>query len=84
MSGGGIWVARFEQLFLRALRHGREKPEDLAKEAWSVLAKEGQQIIKDGKALESAEDNLNELNAQAGAFATKRLPVLRALQIAPT
>ena len=38
--------------------------------------------MKEGKALESAEDNLTELTAQAQAFADKHLPVLKALQVA--
>lgn len=39
-------------------------------------------IMKEGKALETAEENLAELTAQAVVFAEKQLPVLKALQIA--
>ena len=49
--------------------------------AWDMLAAQGQRVAKDGKALESAEENLAELARQAGEFADKRLPVLQALQI---
>ena len=38
--------------------------------------------FKDGKAVESSEANLAELNRQATEFAEKRLPILKALQIA--
>lgn len=38
--------------------------------------------MKDGKTLETAEENLAELKVQAEAFAAKQLPLLKALQIA--
>jgi hypothetical protein len=43
---------------------------------------QGQSILKDGKALATAEENLAELTAQAAAFGEKHLPILKALQIA--
>jgi len=42
---------------------------------------QGQQIVKDGKTLETAEDSLAELNQQARLFAEKQLPIVKALQI---
>jgi hypothetical protein len=50
--------------------------------AWQLLSAQGQRLIKDGQALESAEENLAELTRQAQAFAEQRLPLLKALQIA--
>jgi hypothetical protein len=38
--------------------------------------------VKDSKTLESTEENLAELTAQAQAFSAKQLPILKALQIA--
>jgi hypothetical protein len=38
-------------------------------------------LVKEGKAMESAEDNLAELTSQAQTFADKQLPILKALQI---
>ncbi|MDP3013793.1 MAG: hypothetical protein Q8M92_06080 [Candidatus Subteraquimicrobiales bacterium] len=46
-----------------------------------VRAHQGQRIVKEGKTLETTEDNLAELADQAQAFAEKQLPVLRALGI---
>jgi len=38
-------------------------------------------LVKDGKTLTTAEDNLKELTEQASALAEKRLPVFEALQV---
>ena len=43
---------------------------------------QGQRLLKEGKTLETAEANLAELTTQATEFADKRLPILKALQIA--
>ena len=61
---------------------GRQQPVDWAQYAWSILAMQGQRIMKEGKALASAEENIAELTAQAEAFAARQLPVLKALQVA--
>lgn len=82
VTGGGITVNRFEQLFLLARQQGQKTPEGWAQFVWQLLAAQGQSLVKDGKTLESAEDNLAELNRQATEFAEKRLPILKALQIA--
>ena len=81
LTGGGVTVGRFPQLFLLALQQGRKKPEEWAASAWDVLSGQGQRIVKDGKPLESAADNLAELSAQASQFAEKQLPILKALGV---
>ncbi|MFN8848750.1 MAG: class I SAM-dependent methyltransferase, partial [Inhella sp.] len=82
VTGGGITVPRFHQLFLLAKQHGRKQPADWAAFVWKLLEMQGQRLVKEGKALETAEDNLAELTAQAIAFAEKQLPILKALHIA--
>ena len=82
VTGGGIHVNRFRQLFLLAIREGKSEPAEWASAAWQILAEQGERIIADGAVLETAEKNLEELNRQALAFAEKHLPVLVALQIA--
>jgi hypothetical protein len=37
--------------------------------------------VKEGTTLETADENLAELNLQATAFATKQLPIMKALQV---
>ena len=81
VAGGGIAVNRFQQLFLKALKDGRKTPAEWAQDAWAVLFAQGQRLAKDGKAIESPEDNLAELGQQASAFEAQRLPILRALQV---
>jgi hypothetical protein len=81
VTGGGIAVNRFQQLFLLAMRNGKKQPQDWASEVWAVLFAQNQRLIKEGKALESAEDNIQELVSQANEFARKRLPILKALEV---
>jgi hypothetical protein len=81
VTGGGIFVNRFQQIFLLAISGGQKHPVDWAKFAWAVLQAQGSKITKEGKTFETPEENLAELTAQAEEFATKRLPALKALQV---
>lgn len=81
VTGGGVPVGRFSQLFAMAYAQGQKEPQQWAKAAWQVLATQGQRLVKDGKTLEAPEDNLAELTAQARVFAEKQLGVLQALQV---
>lgn len=82
VTGGGIGVSRFHQLFLLARTQGRKTVEELAQFAWDLLASQNQRTIKDGNMLQTPEENLAELTSQAGEFLDMRLPVFRALEIA--
>jgi predicted methyltransferase family protein len=82
VTGGGIPVPRFYQLFLLARTQGRESAEELARFAQELMAAQGQWVIKEGKPLETPEENLAELTRQAREFAEMPLAVLTALQIA--
>ena len=79
--GGAVKCGRMPQLFLLAMKDGHKQPADLAHYAWGILSMQNQRLLKDGKALETAEENLADLTAQAEAFAAKQLPILKALQI---
>lgn len=81
VTGGGVMVGRVQQLFLLALSQGKKQPAQLAKTAWTIFAEQQQRVVKDGKPLQTPEENLAELTAQAQTFADKRLPILKALQI---
>ncbi len=82
VAGGGVPVNRFQQLFLKALKDGKATPDEWARDAWALLAAQGQRLAKDGKALETPDENLAELTRQASEFEAQRLPIMRALQIA--
>jgi SAM-dependent methyltransferase len=81
VTGGGIPVSRSEQLFLSAMHGGKETPDEWAEEAWAGLAVLGQRLIKDGKKLETPEENLAELKNQAQHFAVKKVSLLKELKI---
>lgn len=82
VTGGGVTVGRFHQLFLLAIQNGKKEPGDWAELAAQILALQGQKIVKEGKPLETAEDQLADLTIQAHEFATKKLHILKALEIA--
>lgn len=82
VTGGGIQINRIQQLFVLARQQGRKTPQEWARFAWDHLQALGQRLTKEGKELETAEENLTELTAQAQSFAEKQLPILKALQIA--
>ena len=82
VTGGGVTVGRFAQLFLLARAQGHKQHADWAQCAWGLLAAQGQRILKEGKALDTPEENLAELGQQAQEFAEKQLPLLKALQVA--
>ncbi len=82
VTGGGVPVPRAQQLFLLALANGRKTPDEWAQTAWQVYSTQKEGVVKDGKPLKTAEENVAELTARAHEFAAERLPILRALQIA--
>lgn len=82
VTGGGVGVGRFHQLFVLAMQQGKKKPEDWAVFVSQILTVQGQKIVKEGKALETPEEQLSELTTQAHEFEVKQLPILKALQIA--
>jgi hypothetical protein len=82
VTGGGVIVGRFQQLFLLAMQKGKKRPEDWAVFVWEILASQGQKILKEGKPLDTPEEHMAELTTQANDFAVKQLPIFKALQIA--
>jgi len=81
VTGGGLSVNRIQQLFLQAVGQGSKHPSQWAQHVWQILSSQGQKLLKDGKALETADENLAELVSQAETFAAKHLPIMKALQI---
>lgn len=79
VSGGGIPVGRFQQLFMLAITNGKKESTEWALFAWEFLSRQGQRLVKEGQALESAEENLMELKVLAREFEIKRIPILRKL-----
>lgn len=82
VTGGGLTVNRFQQLFLLSIAQGKKQPAEWAQYVWQTIAAQGQKLVKEGKTLDTPEENLAELTSQATTFAEKQLPILKALQIA--
>jgi SAM-dependent methyltransferase len=82
VTGGGINVPRFQQLFLLAIKQGHKQPVDWVQYVWSILSSQGRKLVIEGKTLESDKENVAELTTQAEAFSNKYLPILKALQVA--
>jgi hypothetical protein len=82
VTGGGITVGRFPQLFVLALQQGKKNPEEWAGFVAQILAAQGQKIVKEGKPLDTPEEHMAELTTQAHEFSVKQLHIFKALQIA--
>jgi SAM-dependent methyltransferase len=78
VTGGGIQVDRFSQMFILGLQ---QKQSDVAAFAWNSIAAAGEKIVKAGTTLETPEENLTELRERFAEFEEKRLPVLKHLGI---
>jgi SAM-dependent methyltransferase len=83
VTGGGVAISRFHQLFLLGRSQGATSEPEMAAFVWSQLAKQGERNVVNGKVLETAEDNLAHLQNEARRFIEIWLPLLTALQIAP-
>lgn len=81
VTGGGHAIGRFGLLFLDAVGQNKKQAGELAAHAWAILAAQGQRLVKDGKPVESPDDNLAELTQQARTFLDKQGPILKALQV---
>ena len=81
LTGSGINVLRFHQLFLYALTHGRKTPAEWAEMVWDIISVQGHKLVREGVTLESKEDNLAQLAVEAELFAREGLPGLKALGV---
>lgn len=80
--GAGVTIGRFEQMFLGARARGLKTPTEWAKDAWDLMLRQNQLIVKNNEVLRTAESNLEELQAQAKTLADERLSTLRRLKVA--
>jgi hypothetical protein len=82
ITGGGIPIGRLQQLFLRSFHSGKKMPQEWAQDVWPILESQGQRLIKDGKTLTTAVENISELTTNAQEFAVNRMPLLKAMGVA--
>ncbi len=81
VTGAGIPTGRFQQLFLLATQHGKKTIAEQAAFAWECISSQGKSLVKDGKQLQTHDENIAELTHQATVFSEKRRPILKALGI---
>ena len=81
VTGGGIAINRFSQLFLAGFQQGKKTADELALAVWAILVGQGQKIIKDGAILEETDDNIAEIKRQAEAFLEKQVKIYKNLRI---
>ena len=75
-TGSVLILDRLQLLFLLARARGQANPEDWGVFADSVLTLQGQRLNVDGKPMESAEEQRNELISRAVKFRDQKLPLL--------
>ena len=81
VTGGGYSVNRFQQLFLLSVKSGRATTQQMSEDVWHLVSSQGQKLVKEGKTLESKDENLAELAKQATEFLDKKLPIIKALKL---
>lgn len=82
IAGCGIPVARTEQLLLLAAQLGKETASEKAAYIWELLSAQGDNLVEEGKNLQTPEENIVALTRIAKGFAEKRLHILKALEVA--
>lgn len=80
ITGGAINVPHICLLFLNAIDGGHSTTQDLTLYVWEFLQTIGERMRKNGKPLESREDNLASIAPLAERFLTSTVPMLKALQ----
>ncbi len=81
VSGGGVRIQQFQQMFLLALRDGRKLPQEWAEFVFQRMTAQGRQFVLNGKTLETEDEGRQALLDDATTFADKQLPILKALQV---
>lgn len=81
LTGGGVIVSRFHQLFLLAMTEGKTTAHEIAEAVWAILKLQGQRIVREQKTLETESETLSHLTEEAQIFINTKLPILRNLGI---
>jgi SAM-dependent methyltransferase len=77
LIGTGVAVSPLEQMLLVA----KSKNEDPVKFIWEKFSSQGKRFVKEGKVLETPEENIAHLESAALEFYTNRFPTLQKLGI---
>lgn len=80
ITGGAIKVPHICLLFLNAIEDGHDTAQALTLYVWEFLQGIGEKMRKNGKTLESREDNLASIEPLAQRFLASTMPMLKTLQ----
>lgn len=80
LTGCGVGVDRFSQLFLAQYRKGERSADKLADVTWKIISRQGQLLTR--RRPNVPAENLQQLRNLAEIFLTKELPIFKALLIA--
>ena len=79
LTGMGISVNRFQQIFLSQYKNGDKTADKIADSAWKIISRQGQRLVSNGKPIESPEENLAHMKTLTEVFLDKQLPIFKAL-----
>lgn len=78
---GAFNVDRIQGSFIDAYADGLRDAEAMARRSWQWLDRLGQKVLKEGKALQTPEENLEQLRSMAADFLKKGIPRYRRLAL---
>lgn len=81
LTGTAIMIGETEQIMLKAVGENLRSVTDLAKYVWNAYKPQGRRHIKDGKVVESDDENIAEAERIADIFLKSRLPIYKRLGI---
>lgn len=81
VTGGGMTADHMALRILGALEKGADTPAKAAQAVWEMLQAEGRVMTREGKPLETAEENLAELARVAETFIEQQWPLLQKLGV---
>lgn len=81
VTRSGVRVGRIEQLIIATMRSGSTKVDEICDQILKSLSNRGEKLLKDGKVLETHQENLDELKLQCDAFLNSRIHLIRNLKI---
>lgn len=79
LTGLAVWRSRISLLLTGFYLEGAQSATVIAERMWALLATRGQKMVKDGKTLETRDENLAHLLELAQEFLDHELPQLQAL-----
>lgn len=81
LTGGAVSFGRIDQIFLYAYLKNKSKKDTWVEIVWEALDKLNQRMIKDGKTLETPEENIKELKLYQKRFEKNMLPFAIKMQL---